>query len=333
MSVTYGESLNQALHAMFAARQDTYLLGEDIEDPYGGAFKISKGLHAAYPERVRTTPISEATIIGVATGMALRGLRPIAEIMFGDFLCLCADQIINHLTKFPGMYGKELSVPVVIRTPMGGGRGYGATHSQSLEKHFLGVVGLQVVAPGHAHDAGALLQAAVEEHDGPLLFVEHKLLYPEPLLSSGDGLEVTQPEDGLFPTMVISNAPEESPDVTIIAYGGMSRLLVPLLQQMREEEINLEVLLPASLSPLPIKTLAAYAARSGRVLVVEEGMAGFGFGSEVAASLHAALGTKLAAPVKRVASGPGIIPNARAAEDALLVHATQIEEAIEALLI
>ena len=113
-----------------------YLIGEDMLDPYGGAFKVTKGVSSKFPERVITTPISESAIIGLGTGMAMRGMLPVVEIMFGDFLTLCTDQIVNSATKFPLMYKDRVAVPLVIRTPMGGGRGYGPTHSQSLEKMF-----------------------------------------------------------------------------------------------------------------------------------------------------------------------------------------------------
>ena len=132
------------------------MLGEDILDPYGGAFKVTRGLSTDFPTRVRTTPISEAAIAGVSAGLALAGFRPIAEIMFGDFLALCFDQIANHISKYGAMYDGAATCPVVIRTPSGGGRGYGPTHSQSLEKHFLGIPHLRVVAGSLWHDPVAL---------------------------------------------------------------------------------------------------------------------------------------------------------------------------------
>ena len=141
------DSLNQSLHQLLDADQRVVVLGEDILDPYGGAFKVTRGLSSRFPGRVLTTPISEAAIVGLASGLALRGLRPIAEIMFGDFLFLAGDQLVNHAAKFRWMYNDEVRVPLVIRAPMGGRRGYGPTHSQSIEKHFMGVPGLWVVAP------------------------------------------------------------------------------------------------------------------------------------------------------------------------------------------
>ena len=141
------DSLNQALHGLMDGDVRVVVLGEDILDPYGGAFKVTRGLSSRFPERVFTTPISEAAIVGLASGLSLRGLRPIAEIMFGDFLLLAGDQLVNHAAKFRWMYNDGVRVPMVIRTPMGGRRGYGPTHSQSIEKHFMGVPGLWVVAP------------------------------------------------------------------------------------------------------------------------------------------------------------------------------------------
>src|SRR5680860_185846 len=131
-------ALNQSLHELFERRADVLLLGEDLLDPYGGAFKVSQGLSTRWPERVLTTPISEASLVGVTTGLAMRGFRPILEIMFGDFIALGYDQIVNGISKFREMYNDQVELPLVVRLPMGGGRGYGPTHSQSLEKTLLG---------------------------------------------------------------------------------------------------------------------------------------------------------------------------------------------------
>ena len=154
--MTYLESLNKSLKRLMRDSEDVYLLGEDIVDPYGGAFKVTKGLSTLYPKKVISTPISEAAMAGVGTGLAMKGLRPIVEIMFGDFIALCADQIVNGATKFSWMYGDKFDVPLTIRTPMGGGRGYGATHSQTLETLFMGVPGINIIGPSIYHDAGQL---------------------------------------------------------------------------------------------------------------------------------------------------------------------------------
>jgi len=285
--VYYVESLRQALHQAMTVDEKIVVLGEDILDPYGGAFKVTQGLSTQFPERILTTPISEASIAGMAVGMALRSLRPVAEIMFGDFITLIADQLINHAAKYGAMYNGQVTVPLVIRTPVGAGRGYGPTHSQSLERLFLGIPHLKIVAPSHLHDPGALLQAAIVD-DGPVLFVEHKLLYPQRLgqiehrenngtrmdadergdMASPLSLRVDSGSSALFPTVILSNYTNPcQPDVTIVAYGGMSRLLVPLLTQMAEEEIWLDVCLPSLISPIDMQPLAEVAQLSGRVII------------------------------------------------------------------
>ncbi len=133
----YVEPLNTALHEMMSKDRQIILIGEDILDPYGGAFKVSKGLSTRFPKQVISTPISEQSITGAAIGMAMRGMKPVVEIMFGDFITLCTEQIVNQATKYPWMFNEQVTVPIVIRTPMGGGRGYGPTHSQTLENLFL----------------------------------------------------------------------------------------------------------------------------------------------------------------------------------------------------
>src|SRR5512137_2746142 len=188
--LTVLESLNEALHHAMENDARVYVFGEDILDPYGGAFKVTRGLSTKFPERVLTTPISEAGIVGVATGMALRGLRPVVEIMFGDFVTLIADQLVNHAAKFRWMYNEQVSVPLVVRTPMGGRRGYGPTHSQTLEKLFLGIPGLRVLAPCALGDPGELLMKAILEDNDPVLFVENKLLYLLPVNGNMEEFEV-----------------------------------------------------------------------------------------------------------------------------------------------
>src|ERR1700722_7597209 len=169
-----GQAINQALTRLLKRDERVYLLGEDLLDPYGGAFKVTRGLSTGFPGRVLTTPISEAAIVGVATGMALRGLLPIVEIMFGDFVTLCMDQLLNHVTKFAAMYNGQVAPHLVLRTPMGGYRGYGPTHSQTLDKFLTAIPGLAVIAPSHLHDIGALLEHAVLEQTEPVAFIENK---------------------------------------------------------------------------------------------------------------------------------------------------------------
>jgi pyruvate/2-oxoglutarate/acetoin dehydrogenase E1 component len=324
---TYLKSLQSALHEIFATSPEAVFLGEDILDPYGGAFKVSSGLSTHYKDRVFTTPISEASIIGVSNGLAIRGLKPIAEIMFGDFLTLCADQIINHAVKFNKMYNGKVDVPLIIRTPMGGGRGYGPTHSQSIEKMFLGVPHLKVIAPSHYHDPGELLKYCSRNERQPVLFIEHKLLYPMNLQDAGVTLEE---ELSGFPTAMVRNfdASRFKPDVTLIGYGGLSRTVAPLMEEMKEEEIRILAVFPSSIKPLPMNTILSASEQSFRVIIAEEGTEGFNWGSEVSALIYEKLWQQLKAPIQRVSSESDIIPTSSKLEDEMLISSNDIKSAI-----
>src|SRR5260370_8433738 len=153
------------------------VLGEDNEGPYGGAFKVTKDLSLEFPGRVRNTPISEGAVVGVGNGLALNGFVPVCEIMFGDLLALAADQLINHASKFRYLFNEQVNVPLVVRTPMGGRRGYGATHSQSLEKHFLGMTGTLKLAINHRYDPALVFDTLFASIDLPVFFFENNILY------------------------------------------------------------------------------------------------------------------------------------------------------------
>lgn len=325
---TYLADLQLALHALFEEDGRVVMFGEDLTDPYGGAFKVSKGLSTRFPGRVLSTPICEAGMTGAAAGMAMRGLRPIVEIMFGDFLTLCADQIVNHICKFSGMY-PGVTVPLVIRTPMGGGRGYGATHSQTLEKMFLGIPNLHVVAPSHVHSPGTLLRHATLNDDSPVLFIENKLLYPLALVDGKGRLQVDMVDEiPGYPTAIVRNFSGGRPDVTIIAYGGLSRLILPVMERFSDEEINVTCVLASSLQPVPVNTLVAALHPGSSVLIVEEGTAGFNWGSEIAALLYERSFDKLTRSIRRLASEDSIIPSAGQLEDQVLITELKIELAI-----
>ncbi len=322
-------SLNGALHSLMERSGDVYVIGEDVLDPYGGAFKVTKGLSTRFPARVLTTPISEAAIVGTATGMALRGLRPIAEIMFGDFLMLAADQLVNHAAKFRWMYNEQASVPLVVRTPVGGRRGYGPTHSQTLEKMFLGVPGLRVVAPNALANPGALLTAAVADDDDPVLFIEHKLLYAQPLLEPGRGSlsEFQSTVHGeRYPTHTLRMAGARAADVTIACYGYAFEIVrEAALSLLLEDELFVEIVLFTQLSPFELDPLSASLARTGKLVVVEEGGLTLGWGAEVVARMT----ESSAAPVRarRVAARDLPIANARTLEDATLPQVADVRAA------
>ncbi len=329
--ITVLERLNQALHQSMRSDERVYVLGEDILDPYGGAFKVTRGLSTAFPERVLTTPISEAALLGVANGMALRGLRPVAEIMFGDFVTLTIDQLVNHAAKFRWMYNDQVRVPLVVRTPMGGRRGYGPTHSQSLEKLLLGVPGLRVVAPNTLGDPADLLQTAILRDDDPLLFVEHKLLYTRPLLEKGVG-ELTDFNVEMFgepyPTFRLDCG--EVPQLTFATYGyNFGLVRAAALELLYEREIFSEIVLFSQLSPFELNPLFDSLRCSRRLLTVEEGTLTLGWGAEVAARTAEKLP---GCQVRRVAGLDLPIGNAKSLEDVILPSQAQIVQSALALL-
>jgi 2-oxoisovalerate dehydrogenase E1 component len=326
--------LNEALHEIFASRGDVYLFGEDILDPYGGAFKVTQGLSDGYPGRVFTTPISEASLFGVAAGMALRGQRPILEIMFGDFIALGFDQIVNGIAKFREMYDDQVTVPLVVRTPMGGRRGYGPTHSQSLEKLLLGIPNICVVAASECHDLRALLTHAVED-DGPVFFIENKLMYGRMNRRPEDGhigeLAVRE-SGGRYPALTFSGADFTDASATIVTYGGMVPVVLDAVTELiLEHEIFCEVVALSQLLPMELDAVYESVGRTGALVTAEEGTLTGGFGAEIAARVQAAAWSDLRAPVQRVAARDGIIPSARSLEDAMLPSVHDVVEAIAAL--
>ncbi len=320
------DSLNAALHQAMQSDERVVVLGEDILDPYGGAFRVTRGLSTAFPDRVWSTPISEAGFVGVAAGMALRGLRPVVEVMFGDFVTLIADQVVNHVAKFRFMYHEGVRVPLVIRTPMGGRRGYGPTHSQSLEKLFLGVPGLKVVAPCALGSAGELLWRAILD-DEPVFFVENKLLYlvrtPPADLTE---FEVRATEDA-YPTYSLRVQGAPLPQVTLVAYGHMAELVrAAALRLAYAHEIFVEVVVPTQLSPVVAAPILESARRTGRLVTAEEGTLTLGWGAEVIARATEELGGGLS--TARVAARDLPIPAAGPLEDAVLPQVGDVVAAV-----
>jgi 2-oxoisovalerate dehydrogenase E1 component len=261
------------------------LLGEDIRMPYGGAFKVTKGLSDAFPERVLNTPISEAGIVGIGNGLALAGYRPIVEIMFGDFITLAFDQLVNHASKFRLMYNEQVSVPMIVRTPMGAGRGYGPTHSQSLEKHIVGVPGLNVYVLHHRVDIEQFYSYLLMNIKDPTIIIENKFLYAV----RGDkevpnGFEVYETDEA-YPTTVVKS--DEEPDVTICAFGRTALLAEEAAAILYEdEEIIVELFFPLSISPLNIPAIFNSVKTTKRLVIIEEGTPFFNLGAEVVALIN-----------------------------------------------
>ena len=341
MKTTVLSSLNTGLLRALQKDEHVYLLGEDILDPYGGAFKVTKGCSSVCPQRVLAAPISEAGLAGVCAGMALRGLRPVLEIMFGDFITLTADQLVNHISKFRWMYHNSVSLPLVMRTPMGGRRGYGPTHSQTLEKLFLGIPGLSLIAPvnitagSNGQQPGELLEQAILRSGEPVLFIENKLQYLLPVYQPEDLPELdlfvyqsTAPQPLNTPTyiMKVKGAPEAQ--VSLTAYGYMAELARQALIRLAfEDEIFVELVIPTRLAPFDITVLAASIQRTGRLVTVEEGNLSGGWGAEVVARAAEKLNGELRAST-RVAARDLPVAAAPSLESEILPGVEDIVQAV-----
>jgi 2-oxoisovalerate dehydrogenase E1 component len=316
-------ALRDGLRTLLGTDRGTLLLGEDIEDPYGGAFKATAGLSTQFPGRVRNTPISEAAIVGVGTGLALGGRRAIVEIMFGDFVLLAADQLINQAAKLRAVYGAGGQGRLVVRTPMGGHRGYGPTHSQTLDRHLVGVPGLRVAALNSLLDPHTVYRGLLDGAGDPSIVLENKLLYGR-RLGTGlpDGFTAWQTEEPL-PTVRVA-ADGTTADVTLIGYGGMlDDLLTAADRLFAEHDVLAQILCPAQIYPFTLEPLRPLLAGSRAIVVAEEGQGFAGFGAEVLAQLaeHPLAGSPRLA---RIAAAPVPIPAARSLEQAALPTAGSV---------
>ena len=260
------------------------LLGEDIAGPYGGAFKVTKSLSHEFSSRVYNAPISEAALVGIGNGLALQGWLPVCEIMFGDFLALAFDQLLNHASKFRYMYNEQVRVPLIVRTPMGGKRGYGPTHSQSLEKHFMGLPGTMMLALHARYDPGQIYDELFTTIDRPTIVIENKLLYGVRMTDEVPAGFVFEHTTERFPTTRMR--PEGSPDITILCYGGMLLEVERAVDRLFDEhDLICEVICPTQLYPLNPWPIVESVQKSGRLLVVEEGLSFAAFGAEVIAQI------------------------------------------------
>jgi 2-oxoisovalerate dehydrogenase E1 component len=328
------ELLNAALHDILSENPQAIMVGEDLLDPYGGAFKVARGLSTRFPDQVISTPISEAAIVGFGIGWSLAGGRAIVEIMFSDFATLAADQIINQAAKMHFMYSAKVSVPITIRLVSGGYRGYGPTHSQCMESLFCGVAGLRVVALSRRHDPAALLRAVVVDDPNPVVFVENKMLYAaRPLAGVPSGgftaVSITASPDRPYPPLSYATVrPDRPADVTVVTYGGMTDMVEGALEDLiLEREVEVDYFVLSQISPVDIPEIIESCARTGRLVTIEEGPERFGVGSEVIAVVTQALpGRKLAA--RRVGALDLPIPNSRRQEEAVLPSRDRIAAAI-----
>ncbi len=296
------QAINQGLEKALAA--GGMLLGEDICDPYGGAFKVTKGLSTRFPEQVIGSPISEAGIAGMGAGLALMGHESYVEIMFGDFMTNIFDQLINNVSKFHHMYAFQASVPVRIRTPMGGKRGYGPTHSQSLEKHLVGIDNLLVLAATSLEDPRQMTEE-LSGYPGPAIVLENKTDYGRMLWQ--DKPELTLKKlGGDYGSLVLAPTTRQ-PNVTLVCYGGTARELADKVEDLFvETDCVAELIVLTKLHPLDITPITRSVSRTGTLIVVEDGSCPFGIGAEVLAQVAEA---GVAANVYRIGAEPVPIPS------------------------
>lgn len=293
------------------------VLGEDIADPYGGAFKATRGLSSKFPERVFNCPISEAAMTGIANGLALAGMKPYLEIMFGDFITLCMDQLINHASKFHHMYNKQVRCPVVIRTPMGGGRGYGPTHSQTLDKFLLGIDNVTVIALNTLVDPKPIYETVHTAEDHPVVVIENKTDYGKCIGENRFRNYVFEASESRYPLIRIRPR-LSTPTVTIVGYGGMADLVIDCIEAMIVElDLKPELFVPVKIHPVDcIPAIVDSVRTTGRLFVAEEGSVFTGFGSEIIAAVKERVSGAFAAG--RIGSLPVPIPASKSLENDVL---------------
>ncbi len=320
--ITYLEALREAMQQMMKKDQDIFLIGEDIAE-YGGAFGVTVGMLEEFgKERIRNTPISEAGIIGVGIGAAVTGMRPIAEIMFSDFMTIAMDQIANQAAKIRYQFGGKANVPLVIRTPGGGGTGAAEQHSQSLEALVAHIPGLKVVMPSCPYDAKGLLVSAV--YDGnPVVFIEHKLLYKNKKYVQD------VPEDIYEVPIGKADIKRKGKDLTLVATSYMVQRSLEAAEDLYgQQAVDIEVVDVRTLRPLDTDLILGSVKKTGRLLCVEEAPVFGGFMGEVAAQVAEKAFDWLDAPPQRVAGRNCPVPYSLVLEQEMIPSEDRIKKGI-----
>jgi pyruvate dehydrogenase E1 component beta subunit len=316
--MTYRQALHDTIRAEMLRDERVFLIGEEI-GVFEGSYKITAGLLAEFgPRRVRDTPICEEGFVGAAIGAAMLGLRPIVEVMTINFSLLAIDQIVNHAAKMHAMFGGQVSVPLVIRMPGGGGQQLGATHSQNIEVYYAHVPGLKVVAPSTPADAKGLLAAAVRDDD-PVLVVENLALYN----TRGD-----VPDGDHLLEIGTAAIAKEGTDITVVAYSRAAAIAVDVGRRLEEEGISIEVVDLRSLRPLDRSTICASVRKTTRAVVLEDDWMSYGVGAEIAATIQEGAFGFLDAPVRRVAAAEVPLPYAKSLESAALPDAAALVKVV-----
>ena len=325
--ISYQQAIGEALAQEMERDPTVVLLGEDIAggsggdgevDAWGGPMGVTKGLKGRYPDRVLDTPITESAFIGAAVGAAASGLRPVAELMFIDFVGVCFDQIFNQAAKFRYMFGGKATTPVVIRTMFGGGFRAAAQHSQCLYSIFTHIPGLKCVVPSSPYEAKGLLIQAIRDDD-PVIFFEHKMLYD---------VEEEVPEGAYTIPFGEANILRDGKDVTVVALGRMVTLALQAAQGLAKEGIQCEVIDPRTTSPLDIDTIVESVGNTGRLVVVDESHPRCNMATDIAAVVAQEAFDSLKAPVRMVTGPHTPVPFSPALEDLYLPSADKIAAAV-----
>lgn len=328
------EALREGIAEEMTRDPAVFCIGEDIGVPggWGGAFTVTLGLAEKFPGRIIDTPIAELGFTGMAVGAAMMGMRPIADMQYGDFLFLASDQLINNAAKMRYMSGGTIKVPMVMRAPIGA-TGRGSQHAQSMERYFTGVPGLKVVAVSNAYDAKGMLKAAVRD-DNPVMIFEHKLLYGSKGARAEPGAVDATSEipDGDYVVPLDRAAVRRAgTQVTLLGWLLMAHFAQSAAEQLAREGIEAEVIDVRSLSPIDYETIGASVRKTGRVIIVEEGPKTGGVSAEIAAGLMEHCGDSLMAPIVRVASADVPVPFTPVLENAYRPDAARIVEAARRL--
>ncbi|MEM3732217.1 MAG: alpha-ketoacid dehydrogenase subunit beta [Candidatus Bathyarchaeia archaeon] len=320
--LTYAEAIREALRNALIKNPKVFLIGEDI-GAYGGAFKITNGFLEEFgSERIRDTPISEAAIVGAAIGAALMGLKPIAEIMYMDFIPICLEQLANQAAKIRFMSGGKLKVPIIVRTQYSLGRAHGAQHSQFIPAWFLQVPGLKVALPSTPYDAKGLFNQALKE-ENPVLYIECSLLYR---------VKGPVPEEDYIIPFGKADVKKEGDDVTIVAISRMVHEALAAAKILKEKGLSIEVIDPRTIQPLDIETIVNSVKKTGRVIIAEDDHKTGGVGAEITASIIENAFDYLDAPITRVASPDIPIPFSPQLELEYMPNKDKIIQAVNSLL-
>lgn len=316
------ELINDFFNEYLKKDKSMLFIGEDVLMPYGGAFKVAKNLSEKYPQQIFSTPISESAITGIANGLALAGMRPYLEIMFGDFMTLCLDQIINHASKFYHMYNKQVTCPVVIRTPMGGGRGYGPTHSQSLEKYLIGIDNVTTIALNSMINPAEIYEN-VHKEKHPVIVIENKLDYGKKIACNHIPNYVVEKSNHTYPIVRLKPL-ISGPTATIVTYGGMVETVMDSVEDMFSIlDVLPEIFILSKIHPLDIDDIVKSIEQTGLLITIEESSGFAGLGSEIIASIR-----HQDFRVIRIASLPVPIASSRKLESEIIPDKRRIIEEI-----